>query len=136
MSKGTLSNQKYPFVSIVTDVTEKKGERSDMESHVVVKSVVFASLTKQDLTTAQRYQLSFKQTLQPLYEEWLNQLFRHNNVYIEDVLLAEHDKTDRLSWGKSQTWTNNGKAVDFIDAIEVNNLDFWIRKSNCALKNL
>lgn len=131
MSKGNMGSKKYPFVSIITDIEEIKGERSDMLSHVVIPTVVFACLTRPELTTSKRYDWSFKAILQPLYEEWINQLFRHNNIYVEDSLLFKHKKTDRLSWGKSQTWASNGKSVDFIDAIEVNGLDFWIRKSVC-----
>lgn len=128
---ANLSARKYPFVSIITDIKETKGERSDMQSHVVLPMVVFACLTRPEKMTKKRYDDSFRDVLQPLYEMWIDQLGRHNDIYVPDMALTRHTKTDRLSWGRSQVWANNGKSIDFIDAIEVNDLEFWIRKKNC-----
>lgn len=130
-SDATLSAQRYPFVAIVTDVSEEKGQRTDMQSRVVLPSVVFATLTSQEYTTKERYEQSFKTVLQPLYEMWIQKLTRNMYINVNDPDLTAHTKTDRLSWGKSQLWLNRGVSVDNIDAIEVNGLSFMIRKQVC-----
>ena len=137
MAKSTTNQEYiYPFVAIPTDITEEKGNRSDMQSRVSLPMVVFAVPTKPDITAMQRYDESFRYTLAPIYEQWMSELFRHNDIFIEDELLIEHRYTERLSWGKSKLWANSGQSVDYIDAIELNNLDFWIRKPSCRNSNL
>jgi len=132
MTKSSeYAGQKYPFVAIMTDIREFKGERSDMQSRVTIPMVVFACMTDKKSTAGKRYLDSFKPTLQPLYEEWMNQLFRHNDIYTPDANLTRHVKTDRLWWGRSQVWANNGQSVDFIDAIEVNDIEIFVRKRIC-----
>ena len=131
MSK-TASSEKYPLVAIVADITERKGEREDMESEASLPYVIFATLSRAEWHADTRYTNSFKATLQPLYEEWIEQLGKHAEFYTEGVSLIPHKKTDRLSWGKSRTWTEHAIAVDNIDAIEVNDLEFYVRKKlNC-----
>ena len=83
-----------------------------------------------------RYENSFKPILQPLYEEWIHQLAKAPELETPDELLIGHTKTDRLWWGKSQLWTARQVAVDNIDAIEVNNLEFLIRRKTCKFNNV
>ena len=130
------SGKKYPMVAIVTDVTERKGERSDIISSVSLPSVIFACVTDPKLMVEDRYENSFKPILQPLYEEWINQLSKAPELETADKLLLKHTKTDRLWWGKSQLWTARQVAVDNIDAIEVNNLEFLIRRKTCKFNNV
>ena len=137
MSKSTeLSGKKYPFVAIVTDITETKGERADMVSRISLPSVIFACLTDNKMIAEDRYEVSFKPILQPLYEEWMRQLSKCYELSTDDELLTKHTKTDRLWWGKSQLWTARQVAVDNIDAIEVNNLEFWMRRITCKFNNV
>ena len=137
MSKSAATTgKKYPFVAIVTDVAESKGERPDMDSRISLPSVIFACITDEKMMVEDRYDNSFRPILQPLYEQWMHQLAKSFDVEVADENLIKHTKTDHLFWGKSQLWAARQIAVDNIDAIEVNNLEFWVRKQQCKFNNV
>ena len=131
---GTQADYIYPLVAVATDIQENKGTSSGVYSVVTVPQIIFAVRTNKDYPAKQRYERSIKQILQPVYSEFINQIHRTGLFRTQSRELIPHTKTDRMSWGKFQTWSENQKSVDYIDAIEVNNLELVIIRNNCSPK--
>ncbi len=131
---GIQAEYIYPLMAVATDIEEQKGSETGIYSEIVVPQIIFAVQTNKDYPAKQRYERSIKQILQPIYSEFINQIHRSGVFRTQSRYRIPHKKTDRLSWGKFQVWSENKKSIDYIDAIEVNDLTLIIEKRNCSLK--
>ena len=74
---------------------------------------------------------SVKLILQPIYDEFLKQIKLNENFVHPSDLLIRHTKINRLSWGQSAIFTLNNLGSDFIDAIEIQNLELLVKRKIC-----
>lgn len=125
--------KKYPIIALFQDFTETLGEHQATQSAVEDLNIVIATNTSQTYTSEQRYTNTFKPVLYPLY----NLLIKHieNIKWFRNIDpgLVPHQKIDRLFWGRSGLYGNEGNVFnDHIDAIEIRNLSLELRlKRNC-----
>lgn len=127
MSKGANKANRFPVVCLFQDFDEKKGAGQLTE---VSLNIIIANMTKPDYVAPQRYAKNFKPYLYPIYDELLYQI--SNTFAVADMSMIEHTKTDRLFWGKSALYGNEGNTFnDFLDAIELTNLKLSLNQINC-----
>lgn len=120
---------KYPLFAMFTDIPEKRETSEDIQSEVVIPTIVIATFTKSNYHSTERMEKSIKLILHPIYEAFLEQL-RISNL-IKNYSLIPHTKVNRLSWGQSAIFTTNNAGSDFIDAIEIKDLSLKIIKKIC-----
>ena len=123
------AREKYPLVWMPMDVTEKYTD-NDFVYEVTLRLII-CSATDSNYTTAERYIQNFTPTLQPIYEELLAQLALNSDLYVESDTQIPHSKTDRVHWGKTALISSDGQGIDFVDAIEIENLTLKVKFKNC-----
>jgi len=129
MSKGTNKANRFPVVCLFQDFDEKLGAGQLTE---VSLNIVIANLTDPKYVAPQRYAKNFKPYLYPIYDELLYQI--SNTFSVADMSMIEHTKTDRLFWGKSALYGNEGNTFsDFLDAIELTNLKLTLNQEQCQI---
>lgn len=132
LAKDTTGIKRYPFICLLQDFTETKGkdyvELNDL--HVLI-----ANVTSDKYDAAQRYIKNFKPYLYPIYDLFLHALGSDVNIAKSDGSRIEHDKTDRLYWGKAGVYGNDAEIfTDKIDAIEITGLKLKVKNTKCLTK--
>ena len=131
MSKtASTSVNKYPVVALFTDILEDRGIRSDIQSDVTIPALVIATETKQSYQAENRLS-KIETILKPVYAELLANICQHSAFTDTEPTLIKHTKVNRLSWGKSAIFSDRNLGIDFIDAIELQNLQLSIKWKIC-----
>lgn len=116
----------FPAICLMLDVEEQMnaGGYASMST----PTIILVTLTKPEYKAANRKTNSFEATLYPMYEMFLKALRASPDLTIGDM--AEHRKIDRFYWGAKGLYGNTGNMFnDFIDAIEINNIEIKIFKT-------
>lgn len=123
----TGKHQKFPLIVLFQDFEERKGENQSTASEVRL-NLVIATNTKADYVSSQRYEVTFKPILIPIYDLLMDEIVK--SLYFNDISfgLVPHTKTDRVYWGKQGLYGNEGNIFqDRIDAIEITELNLKIK---------
>lgn len=122
----TLDSKKYPLIALFQDLPENMKFQPTDGLHIII-----ATRTQNTYKAEQRYEVSFKPILQPIYEEFIKQLPRGGFM----GYTFDHTKIDRLYWGNAGLpLGSNDKNhwSEWIDCIEIQNLILPIYQTiNC-----
>ena len=130
-TSDNLKYSKYPLIALMQDFTESYGESSFVKSEVTSMNIIICTNTDADWNAAQRYDNTFRTVLQPLYELLIQKLIDSKQFLEIGKGLVPHDKIDRLFWGRSGLYGNEGNIfTDRIDAIEIDNLELKLGTIN------
>ena len=129
---STYKFKKYPLIALFQDFTESIGENMNSQGETSL-NIVICTQTSPDYTSEQRYDNVFRTVLYPLYDLLIKHIEASKWFVNVGPGLVPHDKTDRLFWGKSGLYGNEGNIFnDNIDAIEIENLSLSMRLiKNC-----
>lgn len=129
---STLKFQKYPLIALYQDFEERRGENMVIDATVSLNMLI-ATTTKPEYKSADRYIATFKTVLYPIYNILMEKLVSSGYFRNLSCGLVSHTKIDRVYWGKKGLYGNEGNQfTDFIDAIEIQNLDLEIlTKKQC-----
>lgn len=123
----TTAETKYPLFCVVTDIEEQKGNSSSIFTTFTPPTILIACDTLPTLKAIERKSQSFEAVLNPIYVEFLRQMYISPLVECQVPERIEHTKIERYRWGRNQITTADGQSVDYIDAIEIKNLTFKIQ---------
>ena len=128
-SKNDASKfKRYPVVILLQDFEETYGVDSTIRSDVSL-NIVIANLTKPNYMSQERYDENFRTVLQPLYELFIKHIVASKQFKNVSENLVPHIKTDRLFWGATGLYGNEGNIFnDYIDAIEISSLSLQLSK--------
>ena len=122
-----LKFKKYPAIVLLEDFKAKSAE--GLFSSQAKLNLVIITDTSKYYKADTRYQQSFNAILTPLYDLFYKHLRRSRRVQKTRREIA-HDKINHLQWGKKGLFGSEGKmGVDFIDAIEVKDLDIKVYRN-------
>jgi hypothetical protein len=131
MSKtASTSVNKYPVVAMFTDIPDDRGDRPDIQCDVTIPGIIIATETKQSYQAENRLS-KIESVLKPIYAELLDNIAKHSAFTDTDATLIIHTKINRLSWGKSAIFSDRNLGIDFIDAIELQNVQLSIKWKIC-----
>lgn len=122
--------KKYPLVHLVRDFSEERGQM--MGVYATVSLTIF--IIHQSMCAYKvedRETLVFKPVLYPIYYEFLNQLKKSSWVMNGGVDTFRHTKIDHVFWGDRQLEGSKNILNDYVDAIEIRNLQLQILSQNC-----
>lgn len=125
---ATAAKKKYPLVWLPMDLQEKY---SNDYTFAVSLRLIICHATDPKYTTAKRYEKSFAPILQPIYEELMKQLPLNSDIADTSEFMIDHTKTDRVHWGKAALISQDGQGLDYVDAIEIENLTLNFKFKNC-----
>lgn len=121
---------KYPLIALFQDFDEDKGldgTESKVKLHLII-----ATLTDKMLKAPERYTVSFKPILYPVYVEFMKQIGKSHFFREENPDRILHTKTDRLYWGRNGLFGQNTNVFDdYIDCIEIQNLQLNVKQNLC-----
>ena len=123
---------KYPLVHLVQDIAIERG--SDIGFYGTTNlTIVFIHQTQQNFKTDERDEKVFKPVLWPIYYEFMEQLKRSAWILNPWQNTGEfrHRVIKRAFWGNRKLETTKNILNDYVDAIEVQNLQLKINYSNC-----
>lgn len=124
--------KKYPLVHLVQDIAIERG--SDIGFYGTTNlTIVFIHQTQQNFKTDERDEKVFKPVLWPIYYEFMEQLKRSAWILNPWQNTGEfrHRVIKRAFWGNRKLETSKNILNDYVDAIEVQNLQLKINYSNC-----
>jgi hypothetical protein len=118
--------KKYPLIGLFLDFKQTRGSNIQVDTSCSLNLFICVGTTNK-LTPQQRTDQSFVPLIQPIYNEFLNQLAKHGNVITPELRRFRHDYVERYQWGKGglEYYNNGQKNIfnDFIDAAEITGLE-------------
>ncbi|MDR0692445.1 MAG: hypothetical protein LBF69_05350 [Prevotellaceae bacterium] len=131
-STKEFREQKYPAVFLLTDFRERRNSNPDYETEAFLQLLIVESSVK-DYRTADRYEKVFNTVLHPIYEAFIKQLEKDSQILKQKYGLIPHDFINRSLISGFQLKTQSGATrnllSDFVDAVEINNLNLIILKT-------
>lgn len=122
------SGMRYPIVCLYSPYTEVRsgGSRS------VSVELLIAVNTLREYSNEQREATSFAEVLRPLYSLLMEEIGRERFIEKSYGGLPRHRYTENYRYGRTGVDGAGGKPFrDYIDAIEIGNLELKIKKVSC-----
>jgi len=124
---------KYPLVYLVQDFVEDRGKQPGIYAETSL-NILIMHQTEPTHKITDRYNKVFKPVLYPIYYSLINQINQSRFVNQGNEDLIPHTKIDRAFYGKKGLGGNEKNALnDFVDAIEIVNLDLKINYQPCLV---
>ena len=121
---------KYPLVHLVRDFYEDHGKTPGYEIDVSL-NIIFIHQTISTYKIDDRDEKVFKPVLIPLKEEFITQLSKHKQIVSVNRRMISYREWKRAFWGSRQLQGAKNKLADFVDAIELENLQLKIIQKPC-----
>lgn len=129
MSKShATSSKKYPIICLYSPYTEEiSGKNRNVNLDILI-----AVNTLKEYTNEQREQTSFQEVLRPIYELLIKEISKDKRIASNYSGVIPHRKTENYRYGRKGVDGSDGKPFrDFIDAIEIGNLNLTIKELKC-----
>lgn len=129
---GEEKFNKYPLIHLVQDVRVRRGEDVGIYGTAFL-NIFFVHQTVQTYKITDRDTKVFKPVLWPIYYEFMNQLRKNNWIFGSESDTGEfkHDVIKRAFWGNRKLEGSKNILNDYVDAIEIQNLQLKFNFSNC-----
>lgn len=124
---------KFPLICLYSPFTE---ERDAEDVRVSLEFIIMVN-TEKDYTNEDRELISFDKVLRPIYRLFMDEI-RGDRRFASDYRgVVPHQYTENYRYGRVGVLGPDGKPFrDFIDAIEIKNLDLTIKKEKCYGKRI
>jgi hypothetical protein len=131
-SGTNLVFDKYPLVALFHDYPERFNQEVGIRGSVTLHMIIARS-TEPTYKSSDRYDNNFKPVLYPIYGELMKQIIKSPYFMgAQSVNQLSHTKIDRLYWGREGLYKNEGNVFnDFIDCIEIRDLELKLNINNC-----
>ena len=127
------SAKKFPLIVLVTDFEKNHtGENYDVSDEVKLRFLILY-WTDPTYTAQQRTTNTFEPYLLPIELEFLNQICLSGKFAECNIEKLRYNDTDRYFWGRESKDGGSAKNIfgDYLDAIEIENLELSIYFENC-----
>jgi len=129
---GATGNNRFPLVWLVIPFDEFNGTPTEHYTRLRNMQIIIATQTRPDSTTPARMNDNFEPILYPIYRALLIEIA--NSGFFSDIDYGvQHTKTDQPYWGGGNTLTSGDKNLfnDYIDAIQIRNLELTVNLQTC-----
>lgn len=124
---------KFPLICLLSPFTEDRTEESarvSLDFYLMVN-------TEKDYTNEDRERISFEGVLRPIYLLFMDEIRRDNRFASDYRGVIPHRYTENYRYGRVGVLGADGKPFrDFIDAIEITNLELTIKNIKCYGKRI
>lgn len=127
-TNGLGADNKYPLVALLTDFKQKRGRSVDIYTEADLNVLIF-NVTDNKYLAPERTIYSFKPILYPIYECLIDEIKISKQIQTNQNGEVYHDPTDHYYWGRVSRDEN--PFSDWIDAIELENLNIKVSTKNC-----
>lgn len=124
---------KFPIICLLSPFTE---DRTGEDSHVSLEFYILVN-TEKEYPNETREEVSFDKVLRPIYRLFMDEI-RGDRRFASDYRgVVPHQYTENYRYGRVGVLGPDGKPFrDFIDAIEIKNLELTIKKEKCYGKRI
>lgn len=124
---------KFPIICLYSPFTE---ERDAEEARVSLEFIIMVN-TEKNYSNEDRESISFDKVLRPIYRLFMDEI-RGDRRFASDYRgVVPHQYTENYRYGRVGVLGPDGKPFrDFIDAIEIKNLDLTIKNVKCYGKRI
>lgn len=124
---------KFPIICLYSPFTE---ERDAEDVRVSLEFIIMVN-TEKNYSNEDRESISFDKVLRPIYRLFMDEI-RGDRRFASDYRgIVPHQYTENYRYGRVGVLGPDGKPFrDFIDAIEIKNLDLTIKKEKCYGKRI
>lgn len=124
---------KFPIICLYSPFTEER----DAEDVRVSLEFILMVNTEKGYTNEDRESISFDKVLRPIYRLFMDEI-RGDRRFVSDYRgVVPHQYTENYRYGRVGVLGPDGKPFrDFIDAIEIKNLDLTIKNVKCYGKRI
>lgn len=124
---------KFPIICLYSPFTEER----DAEDVRVSLEFILMVNTEKGYTNEDRESISFDKVLRPIYRLFMDEI-RGDRRFASDYRgVVPHQYTENYRYGRVGVLGPDGKPFrDFIDAIEIKNLDLTIKNVKCYGKRI
>lgn len=133
LSKTPKGNDiKFPLIALFCPFNE---DRKSEDYHTKAKvRVLIACASNHEWSNEERLEVSFKNILRPIYHRFLEALQDDKRLDFGYNSQVTHEYSENYSYGRYGAVTSSGETVtDFIDAINISNLELKVKPSKCNL---
>jgi len=123
----SLEMKTFPLFGLFIPIIENKGTEIGIDGVEGIK-ICIAMTSNPTIRTPERMTKNFKPILYPIYYEFLNQLSLDKRLLKTDNNGFKHRKID---WPYYDPESNKNAFNNFVDAIEIKDLELKIKLSNC-----
>jgi len=125
-------NKKYPLVILVRDIEDEQPSAGSNGVDISFKAQLFiCTITTPTYRADDREARNFKPILHPILYELLNQISASDLFGMPTVDEMKVKWTDRYYWGANVA--NKDIFSDYIDAVEVSQLQLKLYNKNCSI---
>lgn len=124
------SVKKYPLVWLVLPIVERHGSEIGIYATEPIRIIIGRWGNNTDKTPT-RYEKNFKRFLYPIYLELLKQIDLDPRFLTQSSISLRHTKTDWPYWGGDNPGENENQLSDFVDVIEISNLELKLNLKHC-----
>jgi hypothetical protein len=122
--------KKYPLVGLFLPAKERHGSQIGIDDIPLLRIIIGRFSNPTD-TTPQRYTNNFKPFLYPIYTEFIHQIDCDRRFLTQGAQMIQHDKTDWPYWGGDSLPGAANPFGDWLDIIEISNLQVKLNLKNC-----
>lgn len=123
--------KRFPLVALFRDFNERKGVEVGVASEATL-NLIIATRTQPEYNSNKRKELSFKAVLHPIWEELEQAIMWDAKNYLTNGTGLDYTQIDRYFWGREGLYGNDGNIFnDYIDCVEIRNLNLKIKTPNC-----
>lgn len=124
---------KFPIICLYSPFTE---ERDAEDARVSLEFIIMVN-TEKNYSNEDRESISFDKVLRPIYRLFMDEI-RGDRRFASDYRgVVPHQYTENYRYGRVGVLGPDGKPFrDFIDAIEIKNLDLTIKNVKCYGKRI
>lgn len=126
----SITDERYPLIFMIGDFPVSTGGASDFGECTF--NFLLAMSADNTMSNKDRNKLNFERVLRPMYECFLDSLYKSRDLSVPDRDAIQGTYTERFDYAQKQLFTSGGVGVECIDAIEFTNVRLRIKsKSNC-----
>lgn len=122
------SKLKFPIICLYSPFAE---DRSSAETEVSLEFIIMVNTLK-GYSNEDRQKTSFEQVLRPIYNLFLDEIKKDINIVRSYNDVVPHSYIENYRYGRVGVIGEDGKPFsDFIDAIEMKNVNLTIKEVKC-----
>ena len=127
------SRLKFPIICLYSPFTE---ERDAEDVRVSLEFIIMVN-TEKNYSNEDRESISFDKVLRPIYRLFMDEI-RGDRRFVSDYRgVVPHQYTENYRYGRVGVLGPDGKPFrDFIDAIEIKNLELTVKNVKCYGKRI
>ena len=124
---------RFPLVCLLSPFTE---DRTGEDCHVSLEFYILVN-TEKEYPNETREEVSFDKVLRPIYRLFIDEIRGDSRFASNYRGIVPHRYTENYRYGRVGVLGADGKPFrDFIDAIEINDLELTIKKMKCYGKRI